>query len=273
VKKLFSVLILFAIVVAGGCAAEPENPSFPITADQAHQAIAQMRDDPRRLQRPLVVIGGFLDPDVSPLIYTCFFDQVTSGAKIIPVSVGFCESFTECRQKVIDAVDKACPSTDPQWTTQVDVVGASLGGLVARYAAAPSPDPAHPRRLQIARLFSISSPHSGALLAQSLGFTDYHREMRPGSPFLKTLAEEDAAATYQLYPYVHLNDHIVGDQYAAPPGRTAYWLSNGSLLPPHAAAMIDERILADIARRLRDEPSFTHFPPAPLPEPVHAAGT
>jgi hypothetical protein len=31
------------------------------------------------------------------------------------------------------------------------------------------------------------------------------------------------------------------------------------------AAMIDDRIWADIARRLRDEESFSNSPPAPLP--------
>jgi pimeloyl-ACP methyl ester carboxylesterase len=242
------------------------NPSFPLVPKQAHQAIEQMRDDPRPLDRPLVVISGFFDPNISPLLFKCFFKGVTRNATIIPVSVGFCGSFAECRRRVIEAVDKACPSSDPVWTSGVDVVGASLGGLVARFAAAPSPDPANPRRLRIARLFSISSPHSGAKLAEAIALTDYHRDIRPGSAFLKTLAVEDAEAAYQIFPYVHLNDEIVGDRYAAPPGKTVYWLPNDSLLPPHAAAMIDERILADIARRLRDEPGFTISPAAPLPD-------
>jgi len=242
------------------------NPSFSLTQPQAHQAIEQMRDDPRQLDRPLVVISGFFDPNISPTLFKCFFKGVTRDATIIPVSVGFCGSFAECRQRVIEAVDKACPSDDPVWTTGVDVVGASLGGLVARFAAAPSPDQAQPRRLRIVRLFSISSPHSGAKLAQSIALTDYHRDFRPGSPFLNTLASEDAGEAYQLVPYVHLNDEIVGDRNAAPPGKTAYWLPNDSILPPHAAAMIDERILADIARRLRDEPAFTKSPAAPLPD-------
>jgi hypothetical protein len=64
---------------------------------------------------------------------------------------------------------------------------------------------------------------------------------------------------------VHLGDEIVGQQYAALPGQTAYWLPNDSLLLPHPAAMVDDRILADIARQLRGEPGFTRPPPAPLP--------
>jgi len=256
------LLLLFLLLA--GCAATASNPSFPLTSAQAHQAIQQMRDDPHRLSRPVLLIGGFLDPDIAPTIYRSFFASVTIDAKLIPVSIGFCNSFADCRRKVIAAVDAACPSTDPNWTTEVDVVGASLGGLVARFAAAPSPDPAHPRRLRIARLFSISSPHAGSALAESFAITDFHREIRPGSAFLKTLAAEDADARYILYPYVLLNDTIIDDRYAAPPGTTPFWLPNDTILPSHHAAMFDDRILADIARRLRGESPFSRFPPAPL---------
>jgi hypothetical protein len=262
-----SILMLRFVLLffATGCAATPVNPSFPITAAQARQAIEQMRADPRPLHRPVVLIGGFLDPNIAPIIYRYFFASVTINAKLIPVSIGFCNSFAECRQKVVAAVDSACPSADPVWTTEVDVVGASLGGLVARFAAAPSPDAAHPRRLRIARLFSISSPHSGSELAESFAITDFHREIRPHSAFLNQLASEDSQARYVLYPYVLLNDTIIDDRYATPPGQTPFWLANNSLLPAHDAAMFDGRILADIARRLRDQPAFSRYPAAPLP--------
>ena len=260
IQKLALTLLLLA-----GCSTTPVNPSFPITQSQADQAIAEMRADPRPLPHPVLLVGGFLDPEVVPTYQKFFFKSVSSDAKLIPVSVGFCTSFAQCREKVIDAVDAACPNSDPKWTTEVDVVGASLGGLVARYAAAPSLDPTHPRRLKIARLFSISSPQAGAELAQDAAITDFHREIRPGSEFLRQLASSDASATYKIYPYVLLNDAIINDAYAAPPGMTAFWLPNDSPFPSHPAAMVDDRILADIARRLRDETPFSHDPPAPLP--------
>ena len=262
---MFQLRLLFLFCVTG-CAAAPSNPSFPITSAEAHQVIEQMRGNPKSLRRPVLLIGGFLDPDITPTIYQFFFSSITTDANLIPVSIGFCNSFAECRKKVIAAVDAACPSSDPIWTTEVDVVGASLGGLVARYAAAPSPESAHPRRLRIARLFSISSPQSGSKLAKDLGFTDFHKEIRPNSAFLKVLAAEDPDAGYKLYPYVLLNDTIIDARYAAPPGDTAFWLPNDSLLPSHDAAMVDQRILADIARRLREEPPFSRFPATPLPE-------
>ena len=260
-----TALLYVLAALLGGCAAAPTNPSFPVTATEAHKAIDEMQHDPVKLQRPLVLVGGFLDPDISPAAFTGFFESVSDHPLIIRVPIGFCNSFDDCRNMLIAAVDAACPPKDPTWTREVDVVGASLGGLVARYAAAPSPDPAHPRRLRIARLFTISSPLAGARLAEIGGINSFYRDIQPGSAFLNSLAAQDAHATYQLYPYVYLGDPVIGDQYAAPPGKSPFWLSNNTGFPDHWAIMTDQRVLADIARRLRDEPAFSHLPAAPLP--------
>jgi hypothetical protein len=270
-RPLLDIIGLTAALL-GGCASEPSNPAFPVTSNQAQQAISRMRDDPKPLRRPLVVISGMFDP-FNGVLLSNFYSGMTRDTVIIPVGVGFCGSFDECRQKVIEAVDKACPSSDPNYTAEVDVVGLSLGGLVGRYAAAPSLDPAHPRRLRVVRLFTISSPHAGAKIADWVSLTDFHRQFQPGSAFLRGLAREDANASYQLIPYVHLDDEIVGDRYASPPGRNPYWLANESLLPPHTAAMVDTRILADIALRLRGEKSFTTGNPVAVPGVIDSAAT
>ena len=258
---LLSIPFLFT-----ACAAKPQNPSFPVTFSQAGKAVDQMRADPKPLSRPLVIIGGFGDLNISPPLFKNFFQTISRDSRIITVSVCFCQSFNECRQKVIEQIHKAIPSTDPDFTAEVDVIGASLGGLVARYSAAPSDDPVHPRRLKIARLFSISSPHSGATLANLIAITAYHRDLRPNSPLLQRLAEQDADATYELFPYVRLHDELVGAKNAAPPGVDPFWLPTPPLTLAHLGAIIDTRILADIARRLRGEEPFTRFPATPLPE-------
>ena len=266
IAVLRSSCIVSIPFLLSACADKPANPSFPVTFSQAHKAVAEMRNEPRQLSRPLVIIGGFADVNFSPPLFKSFFRGISCDSQIITASVGLCQSFNDCRQKVIEEVDKACPSDDPMFTAEVDVVGASLGGLVARHAAAPADDPANPRRLKVARLFSISSPHSGATLAQLIAITSYHRDLRPNSTFLNRLAEQDADATYELYPYVRLHDEIVGAQNAAPPGVDPLWLPNPPLTLSHLGAMIDERILADIARRLRGEEPFTQWPATPLPE-------
>ncbi|HYE21772.1 MAG TPA: hypothetical protein VEA69_25250 [Tepidisphaeraceae bacterium] len=259
-------LPLLALLLIPACTASPTNPSFPVTFEQADRALDDMAARPRPLQRPLVIIGGFLDPNLSPPYFKWRISQLTSTHnQYVTVSPGFCNSFAECRQLVIDAVDRAFPSADPNFTTEVDVLGASLGGLVARHAAAPSPDPTTPRRLKIARLFTIASPHAGATLATRHAVTDFHKDMRPNSPFLTTLATHDPTATYSLFAYTRLDDQIVGERNAAPPGQTPYWLGTPPLQLSHAGAMLDPRILADIVKRLRNEPAFTTTPPAPLP--------
>ena len=248
-----------------GCAEQPINPSFPVTTPQARAKIHLMRTDPQPLERPLVVVGGFLDPNIRAPLTAHFFSGLTRSAKIIPVSLAFCGSFEDCRATIIAAVDKNCPSTDNQWTSEVDVVGMSLGGLASRYAAAPDRLNNSSRRLRIARLFSVSSPQNGATLAQIISLCEFHHDMQPGSQFLQTLASNDAQAGYKLYPYVLLHDEIVGAKYSAPPGVNPWWAANPPLISPHLAAMIDDRILADIALRLRGEPPFTRDPAAALP--------
>jgi hypothetical protein len=260
--------ILALFLTLAGCANNPApaNPTFPLTFDQADQALSRMAAEPRPLARPLVIIGGIWDLNLSSPFYKMQLERITRDRRMIAVSVGYCGSFDQCRQKVLDAVDAAFPNDDPAQTTEVDVIGISLGGLVGRAAAAPSPDASKPRRLNVARLFTVASPHAGATLAASLGFTQFHRDMCPGSPFLRTLADADHDAAYEIYPYVLLGDGIVGQQYAAPPDKSPIWLAPPPLQFAHAASATDSRIIADIARRLRGEKPFSSLPPAPLPQ-------
>src|SRR2546423_5936504 len=132
VVLLKMVTILSIPFLFTACAGKPQNPSFPITFSDAGKAVDDMRADPKALSRPLVIIGGFGDPNVSPPLFKNFFRGISTDTKIITVSICFCQSFNECRQKVIEAVDKACPSDNLNFTAEVDVVGACLGGLVAR---------------------------------------------------------------------------------------------------------------------------------------------
>ena len=295
------VVAATAALLATGCAAHPPNPSFNVSNDDAREALREMRHDAKPLPRPLVVLGGLDDPGVATTVLTDDFRELSGNdPRVIGVSFFFCGSFDGCRKRVIDAVDKAFPSDDPVWTTEVDVVAVSMGGLVARYAAA-EPTPAKkpesneeaasqpstihaPRRLRIARLFTISSPHRGASLAFLPTFNQLQIDMRAGSKFLRRLdaCDElalDASSTaavsattttrpiggYELIPYVRLDDMIVGERNAAPAGWTPWWVPAVPLQDSHLFAIADPRIVADIARRLRGEPPLTTGPPAPLP--------
>jgi pimeloyl-ACP methyl ester carboxylesterase len=172
------------------------------------------------------------------------------------VSFFTCPDLAACRDRLLRAVEQAFPGEDLTWTTEVDVVAQSMGGLVARYAALPPPD-GQGRRLRIARLFTISTPHRGARLACLPTLHPLHRSMRPDSPIVAALQAALPQARYELYPYVGYHDLIVGREHAAPQGQTAWWVDTGPPGLAHLGAMLDPRIQADIARRLRGEPPFT----------------
>src|SRR5882724_12515669 len=53
-----------AIVIVG-CASQPANPSFPTRVDSAQKDLGRMESQPRELRRPLLVVGGILDPGIA----------------------------------------------------------------------------------------------------------------------------------------------------------------------------------------------------------------
>ena len=274
--RLLPCALLLAFISAGGCASAKPNPSFAVSTDDAQRALGEMRTHPKRLERPLVILSGFCDPGIASSHLRSEFKRLTGDDRVIGVSFLFCGDFESCRRQVIEAVDKAFPSDDPNWTTEVDVVGVSMGGLVGRYAAVPTLKEPEGRRLRVARLFTISTPHRGARLAALPGWDPMHLAMRPGSPFLRRLERLEATPGgrgYEVYPYVRVGDWVVGQGNAAPVGLAPLWLPNLPLQDAHFMAFVDPRILGDIAHRLRDEAPFVAGPAgrksnaAPLPGP------
>jgi pimeloyl-ACP methyl ester carboxylesterase len=258
-------LILLLPMLAGCLYSTPVNPSFPISADQAGKVLEAASNHPRPLKRPLVIVSGFMDPGIAAWSLSSAFRSYTHDDRIIGVSLDFGMDEEEFRWKIVDSVDRAFPSKDPHLTTEVDVIGYSMGGIAARYAALM---PAPRRRLQIHRLFTISSPHIGAVAAEGipLDLVTLQEQMTPGSDFLHSINyTDDPNSLYPIYAYVCLGDKEVGEQYAAPPAQRAWWLSRPAMFSAHIWAYQDPRIRADILRRLLDETPLTTEPPAPLP--------
>ncbi len=247
------------------CAADnPMNPSFALKYRDAVTALDEMEKQPAPLSRPVVILAGLWDPGLATDHIADELRKVADeSATFIEVSFIGAGDFDECRERVLDAVNEALPSADSKWTAAVDVVAVSMGGLVARYAAGPRADGGH--RLNMIRLFTLSTPHRGANLAWvNLGDRRI-AAMNGGSPFLVELDEALPDSQYELVPYVRLGDSVVGVRNAAPPGRGAWWVATPAFDLAHARCAHDARILADIARRLRGEAPYTADPPAPLP--------
>jgi hypothetical protein len=273
------ITLLAGCMTAGGGPQSPVNPSFPVSEASARQVIRNIAREHKPLPRPLVIIGGFRDPGIAPPILKYEFGKWTgSGDRIVTVSLAFTFDFDQCRQRIADAVDKAFPSDDPRQTTEVDVIGFSMGGLAARYAASDLPpakgEPAT-RRLRIARLFTISAPLRGAAVAEEMPLTLHPLQpyMRPGSRFLRAIdaAPVQGGELYQVFSYVRLGDPYIREANSAINGETPWWVSSPPLSPPHEMAFQDDRILADILSRLIGEPPLSNDPPAPLPSPQQAA--
>ena len=94
------VLIAAALAGAGGCARAPVNPSFALSPEKARTVIERMADDPKPLDRPLVVIGGYHDPGwgawlVSGRMREILGDREGRGDGIVVVdsAVGYKDDF------------------------------------------------------------------------------------------------------------------------------------------------------------------------------------
>jgi hypothetical protein len=263
--RLSNPALIVGMLALIGCS-QPTNPSFPLTMGDAKVAWSAMKEAPKPLERPVIVLGGIYDPGIAAASVERSLQQIlgeADDARIVHVGFLDAGSFDRAAAKAIEAVDERFPSDDLTQTIDVDAIGFSMGGLVARYAASDMYLAKSARRLNIKRLFTVSSPHCGAKLAWVPMPDSRVADMRSGSDFLDRLNAEPRG--YEVFAYARLGDEVVGERNAALPGQTAWWVSKHFGLS-HASAYSDRRILADIARRLRSEEPFARHPPAPLPE-------
>lgn len=254
------ILIVAGVVFLAGCNCGKTNPSFPVTTKEAKTRLVSISDDPMPLDRPLVCITGWLDLGAKETLDE-HFARTVADDRVLVVRVDDTSTMEAARQKVIDAAMERFPSDDPAWTTEVDVIGFSMGGLVARSLADPATGDRH---LRIVRLFTVSTPHLGAVSAGAAVLSSQSRDMIPGSVFL-TYLNGQVEIDYELVPYTRLCDTIVGAGNTAPEGYTPWWVSAPAFQDAHINAIGDPRILVDITLRLRGETPVTIPPAAPLP--------
>ena len=252
-----AVLLLVLAVLTGCRSSTPPNPPLPETRAEAREALREMSEDPAEATRPLVVIGGWGDFVWGMGATAEKLDATRTGPmaeRTVIQNHGLFGSFDRNRARLIAAVDEALATDDPDQTVPVDVVGFSMGGLLARYAAMPEDRRGEPaRRLNVARLSTVSTPHRGARMAWASPLEAPARDMKPGSPFLAYLDTALPDPGYALVVYGRNRDATVGWARAAPEGMTLNWVPSPWWQRGHADAKKDPRILADIARRLRGE--------------------
>ncbi len=233
-----------------------ENPDFPLTHAEAALEMERMRASPVLPKRPILLLAG----------YHAWRLMVASTARTMRSLVGgpaeeyhsiaypLSSSIEGMARNVVRQVEQVWPNNEPHRTAEIDVIGVSMGGLVARVAAQlPLVD--GQKRLRIVRLFTLATPHQGALLSSRIpGFLRDRaaRDMHPDSRFLERLNASLPTAKYDLTCYTRLNDKWVGATKTAPPNREPIWVS-GLRFMSHTTITADGRLLVDIARRLRGE--------------------
>jgi pimeloyl-ACP methyl ester carboxylesterase len=119
-------------------------------------------------------------------------------------------------QRVADVLDRLARSRHFRYA---DVVGHSMGGLVGAHLLKRID-----RGRRVRLVVTLGAPHRGAPLARlgALllgGFSRALRQMRPGSVFVRELAELPVPHGSQLVSLAAENDRIVPDPYATLPAR------------------------------------------------------
>jgi hypothetical protein len=269
-------LLFLITMLAPGCIPITQRgpAGSEVTRVSAAQELTRLSNDPIPLKRPIVVLSGYhtLAMHAAPL--AAKVTKATSGKSedVLLISYPTSSDIDDITQSVINQVEQRWPSSCPNCTVEVDVIGVSMGGIIARWAALP---PAHrtrcgeppcvpqpgSKRLNVARLFTYASPHRGAHLATTLALDSAAVDLKPGSPLLTALDQAPNARAFELTCYAHTGDLIVGATRTAPPGMNPIW-TEGTVMFSHMAVVHNPIFIADTARRLRGE--------APLVEPTQS---
>src|SRR5690349_11363085 len=114
-----------------------ENPDFRPPPAGIAAEWGRMRASPTGLVRPLVVMSGWRAPrwPVAALARRMRRLVGASSEMVLPVSFTWCWSFGTAAAKAAAAVERRWPLEDSEETVEVDVIGVSMGGIVARCAA------------------------------------------------------------------------------------------------------------------------------------------
>lgn len=251
------------------------NPDFNPSKRELAADLDRMRKDRKPLDRPLVILSGYRSwPTISIALRQKLQHLVTGP--IFSTSYTLHGDIDRCVQTAIRRINRVFPPEHADRTTEVDVIGVSMGGLVARRAIMPhdlctSRGPVPPRpRLNARRVFTLGSPHRGAVLAEKIAPDHAAQDMRPGSAFLAELDQHftdtrgraHADGGYDLTCYAVLNDTWVGAHRTSPPGQDPHW-TRGARIMSHFLVSEHPAIIADVARRLRGEEPLSPRPSEP----------
>lgn len=237
------------------------NQNFPVTLPDARAMLRGLSAAPARLARPVLVLDGWHGPWLLSQRLARRLAKATSGAPGDFLAVGYPWALS------VDAAARHAMRRVRArgWLDRdLDIVGLSMGGLVARAIAGGLPHVCGGGRVRAVRVFTVASPHRGAIFADRATIDPASGQMRAGSALLRSLDAALAERTYELRCYAVLRDWLVGATRTAPEGMLPAWvdLPGWQRAISHFAGPYDPRLLVEIARALRgDAPLAVPSPP------------
>ncbi|MFC9113233.1 MULTISPECIES: esterase/lipase family protein [Streptomyces] len=171
----------------------PDRSALP-----APEGTAQL---PVRAKPPVVLLHGFIDNrSVFVLLRRSLAQHGRQQIESLNYSPLTCD-IRIAAELLGRHIEQVCERTG---STRVDVVGHSLGGLIARY---------YVQRLggdrRVRTLVTLGTPHSGTRVAPLANAHPIVRQMRPGSPVLEELAQPAPGCRTRFVAFWSDLDHIM----------------------------------------------------------------
>lgn len=256
-RWIFRIMFLALLLLLGGCTTlTGPSKDNPLPKAELRAALEQMRTEPVEIERPVITIDGWLNYGGASIIHR-ELKNLTGGEEDLFVKYHYPLIFSTLEsnaRKIVKIVEERWPSDDPEWTTEIDVVGFSMGGLIARVAAESPRKGKKPRkRLKVKSMFTIGSPHKGTswwIRWAAIDQMSWAVSLWGGN-YRSWLNERLVEADYDLYCYGQGNDWIVGNNFEA--AGYPEIKARGLFLFSHTSSYGNYRHLADIASRLRGE--------------------
>ena len=195
------------------------------------------------MPRPVLLVPGFLDGPGSFRALARHLRHEGLDARPIRLTprLATC-SLHHFAQQLAAEVERAAPEA----SSEVDLVGFSMGGIVSRLYVQR-----HGGAPRVRRLVTLASPHAGSHVARIMP-QEAAREMRPGSALLADLARDAAEAVAS----VDVTALWTPYDLTVLPGASGDWRVGASERMPvlaHRLMLHDRRVMERVTEVLRDE--------------------
>lgn len=261
---LASRLAWYAATLDPRCAPAPDER---LDDAAVRRELDEMARTPVRLARPVLVLTGWRAPRLQSMMLRDTLQALTGApdAQFIAAGYPWAWSVNDAAAEALAALVERFGSRGA--IPELDVVAISMGGLVARLLAT-RPGAARESNavlrgaagLRVRRLFTLATPHAGAIRAELARLDECSRQMHAGSAFLRALDAElldstrppgsPSADRFELRCFAIRHDLMVGTDRCAPPGHAARVVEGPRLLS-HALIWQHPRVLLEVAGALR----------------------